>query len=503
MRFPIVTAGRPAVDAWDARLEPMMSNRWRGRVAGALVSGAVATLVRQRVIAGTARRNRHRSETLFAYHAARHKILILGAGFGGMAAALRLDEQVGHRADTSVLIVDRDSALLFTPLLWTVADGRANPNDVVVPIRAFQRGRAFHLLHASVEGIDLDRREVHTSAGNRPYDYLVIALGSVTAVPALPGLRERALRFHTPADAMELRNHLIDALENAHHAVDAQERREWLTFVVGGGGDTGVELAATIRNYLHVGLLAEYPWLADEQPRVVVVGRAQRLVPMSSPLTSAAVERTLRKEGVEVWTDVAIEGVTEREVQTSRGAIPARTLFWAAGITAPPVVRDLPVEHARNGAVLVDETLRVPGRAEVFVVGDSAWAFDGVSGDPTPPTAQAAGHMGRYVADAMAGLIAGRHPAPFRFVTRGRLALLGHRTGVAEVFGRAIDGLPAWLLWHGYYLSAIPAWRNRIRLLINWLLAELTGRETAQLRLGPSAGVAEAGAAREPSQVAS
>jgi NADH dehydrogenase len=224
---------------------------------------------------------------------------------------------------------------------------------------------------------------------------------------------------------------------------------------------------------------------------------------MSSPVTSAAVERILEEEGVEVWTDVAIEGATEREVQTSRGAIPTRTLFWAAGITAPPVVRDLPVEHARNGAVLVDETLRVPGRAEVFVVGDSAWAFDGVSGDPTPPTAQAAGHMGAYAAEAIAGLIAGEQPKPFRFVTRGRLALLGHRTGVAEVFGLAFDGLPAWLLWHGYYLSTIPVWRNRIRLLTNWVLAGLTGRETAQLRLGSSAADAEAGVAREPSKVAS
>jgi NADH:ubiquinone reductase (H+-translocating) len=480
-----------------------MSNRWRGMVAGALVSGGVAALVRRQTTARSRRRNHHQSETVFAYHAAPHKILILGAGFGGMAAALRLDEQLGGRSDTSVLVVDRDSALLFTPLLWTVADGRADPNDVVVPIRAFQRGRAFHLLHASVEEIDLDRREVRTSAGTRPFDYLVIALGSVTAVPALPGLRERAWRFHTPADAMELRNHLIDALENAHHTVDAQERREWLTFVVGGGGDTGVELAATIRNFLQFGLLAEYPWLADERPRVVVVGRAQRLVPMSSPTTSAAVERVLREEGVEVWTDVAIEGATEREVQTSRGAIPARTLFWAAGITAPSVVRDLPVEHARNGAVLVDETLRVPGRPEVFVVGDSAWAFDGVSGDPTPPTAQAAEHMGEYAAEAIAGLIAGQQPIPFRFVTRGRLALLGHRTGVAEVVGLAFDGLPAWLLWHGYYLSAIPVWRNRIRLLTNWLLAGLTGRETAQLRLGSSSGDGGVGVAREPSQVAS
>jgi NADH dehydrogenase len=466
-----------------------MRVRWQGIAAGALAAtGVIAT---RRARGRIARQHRHRSESLLAYHAARQKILILGAGFGGLAAALRLDERLGSRSDVSVLAIDRDSAMLFTPLLWTVADGRAGPNDVVVPVRAFQRGRRFHLLHAEVEGIDLDRREVRTSAGVRPYDFLVIALGSVTAVPPLPGLRERALRFHTPADALELRNHLIDALEQAHQAVDAEERREWLTFVVGGGGDTGIELAATILNYLEAGLLAEYPWLADERPRVVVVGRAERLVPMSSPVTSSMVENVLQREGIEVWTGVAIEGVTERAVQTSRGPIPARTLFWAAGITAPQVVRELPVEHARNGALLVDGTLRVPGRPEVFVVGDSAWAHDAKTDEPTPPTAQAAEHMGAYVAEAISALIAGRQPGPFRFETRGRLALLGHRFGVAEILGRSFDGLPAWLLWHAYYLLKIPSWRNRIRLLATWSLAGLTGRETAQLRLGTSAGAAE------------
>src|SRR3954466_9864996 len=317
-----------------------MRERWHALAAGSLAALGIFAVRR-----GSGRNTSqifHRSETLFGYSAARHKILILGAGFGGLATALRSDTRLRQRADASVLVVDRDSALLFTPLLWTVADGRADANDVVVPIRAFQRGRAFHLLHATVEEIDLERREVRTSAGTRPYDYLVIALGSVTAVPSLPGLRERALRFHTPADAMELRNHLIDALENAHHTVDAQERREWLTFVVGGGGDTGVELAATIHDYLEVGLLAEYPWLASERPRIVLVGRADRLVPMSTPATSAMVRKVLTKIGIEVWTGVTIEGVTERAVETSAGPIPARTLFWAAGISAPSVVAGLP-----------------------------------------------------------------------------------------------------------------------------------------------------------------
>ncbi len=384
-----------------------------------------------------------------------------------------------------MLVIDRDNSQIFTPLLWTVADGRANPNNVVVPIRAFQRGRAFHLLQAEVEAIDLDRREVRTSAGVRPYDTLVIALGSVTAIPDLPGLRRHARRFQTATDALELRNHLIDAIETAHRLEDSDARRAWLTFVVGGGGDTGVELAATIHDYLTVGLFAEYPWLADTPPRIVVVGRAERLVPMGMPETSQAVRRLLEAEGIEVWTGAAIDAVTDEAVHTSRGPIPTHTLFWAAGISAPPPVWELPVEHARNGAVIVDDHLRVPEHPEVYVIGDAAWAFDAATGAGVPPTAQAAEHQGRYVAEAIATGLAGGTVGPFRFAPRGHLALLGHRTGVAQVGRFVFTGLPAWTLWHGYYLARIPTWRNRLHLLSDLLLAGLTGRETGQLRLDP------------------
>jgi NADH dehydrogenase len=477
-----------------------MRGRQRGVVATLLGIAAILA-VRQARERSPQQDHTHRS-TLGSYQAARHRVLILGGGFGGLAVAQRLDALLGDRSDVSVLVVDRNSALLFTPLLWTVADGRVNPNDVVVPIRAFQHGRSFHLLHAEVEQIDLERREVQTSAGARPYDSLVIALGSMTAVPDLSGLREHALRFHSPADAMELRNHLIDAVEHAHQTADVGERTEWLTFVVGGGGDTGIELAATIRDYLRSGLLAAYPWLAGEEPRIVVVGRAERLVPMSTPATSARVEQVLQGEGIEVWTGVAIEGLTDRAVQTSRGEIPARTVFWAAGISAPSVVRDLPVDHARNGAILVDERLQVPGHPEVFVVGDAAWAYDGVTGEPAPPTAQAAEHMGAYAGEVIAGLIDERPTPPFQFQTRGRLALLGHRTGVAEIAGLVFTGIPAWLLWHVYYLSKIPSWRNRVRLVTDLLLAGLTGRETALLRL-ESAGASSANISGEAERASS
>lgn len=426
---------------------------------------------------------RHTSQTATEYEDAAHRVLIVGAGFGGLMVARDLDRLIGADQGVSVLVVDRNNSMLFTPLLWIVADGRADPNTVVVPIRDFQRGRRFHVLQAAVDAIDLERRVVTTSAGERHYDSLVLALGSHTALPDLPGVREHARIFGTPANAVELRNRLIDAVEAAHNALDPEERREWLTFVISGGGDTGIELAAVISTYLRGGLFREYPWLANAPVRVVVVGRANRLVPMSEPVTSEAVRGELEREGVEVLTGVSVTGVTERAVQTSHGAIPARTLFWAAGITAPAVVRSLPVAHGPNGALLVDEKLRLPDHPEVSVVGDCAWAFDAVTGMPLPPTAQAAEHMGAYVAQRIGNTLAGRESPPFHFVTRGHLALLGRRTGVGRVGRVVVTGMPAWLLWHAYYLSHIPSWRNRARLILDLLLSAIAGRETGELRL--------------------
>jgi NADH dehydrogenase len=430
------------------------------------------------------RRSEHVSQTEESYRSAGTRILILGAGFGGLAAALKLDQQLRPSDDISVLAVDRNNDMLFTPLLWTVANGRTSPNNVVVPIRDFQKGRRFHVLHAEIESIDLDRREVRTSGGSRPYDILVIALGSHTAVPDLPGLREHALPFHTPADALQLRNHLIDAIEAAHQVDDPVERQEWLTFVVGGAGDTGIELAAIIHDYIITGLFKEYPWLADAPVRVVVVGRAERVLPMSDPRTSHLVRQTLEQEGIEVLTGRSITGVEETAVKTSSEVIPARTLFWAAGTTAPDVIRQLPVQHARNGAIIVDDHLRITGYPDVYVIGDSAWGYDSATNEPVPPTAQAARQQGYYVGKAIATEYANRRALPYRYTTLGHLALLGHYTGVAEVGRIAFTGLAAWIFWHLAYLQRNPSWVRRVRLVVDWLLSGILGRETGQLRLG-------------------
>lgn len=425
----------------------------------------------------------HVNATEESYRAAGHRILILGAGFGGLTTALELEKALDRKSDTSVLVVDRDNSQMFTPLLWTVASGRTNPNNVVVPIRTFQRHRSFHAMQAEVEHIDLDRREVHTSAGVRPYDQLVIALGRQTVIPDLPGLRERALTFQSAGDAVELRNQLIDAIEAAHNATDPEERRAWLTFVVSGGGDTGVELAATIHEYLSAGLFARYPWLREEPARVVLVSRSDRLVPASTPKSSELVRKELERQGIEVLTSTSVEAATDRMVVTTAGRISARTLFWAAGTSAPAIVRDLPAKHARNGSLIVDDHLRLVDYPEVYAIGDAAWVVDPASGQGVPPTAQAAEGQAKYIAQSIAADLKGQEYRPYEYKTLGHLALLGKRTGVATVGPLTFSGFPAWVVWHGTYLLRIRSWRKRIRLLDDWFLAEIIGRETSQLRL--------------------
>jgi NADH dehydrogenase len=434
-------------------------------------------------------RPEHISESEQAFLQARTRVVVLGAGFGGLAAALSLDRLIGDQAGVSVLVIDRNNRTLFNPLLWTVADGRTSPDDVVVPIRDLQRGRRFHVLQAEVQGIDLNRREVHLDAGVRPYDYLVIALGSITSLPPVPGV-ERALPFRSPGDALSLRDHLIDAVEAAHRATTEAERSAWLTFIVTGGGDTGVELAGAIQSYLARGLLKEYPWLAQGggQPafRVVIVGRQPRLVPMGETSESEATQRILEQQGIEVHTVTAVEAIRPGVVVTSRGEIPAHTIFWAAGIAPSPVLRDLPVEHNKGGVLAVDDHLRLPEHPEVYVVGDAGWIYD-AEGKPLPPTAQAAEHAGDYAGKAIAAAMRGdAAPEAFRFRPLGHLSLLGPGQALGTIGPLHVAGRLAWLLWHAYYLYRMPSLKRQVSLVVSWLLAWVFGREVAEMRVTPA-----------------
>ena len=455
----------------------------RSSLIGALLGVATAMLVPRLRARRSRHTHKHQSETPAEYERAGTRILVLGGGFGGVKTVLELDRRLHNRPNIATLLVSRETGELFVPLLWTLADGRSGANHVTVPLRSLQKGRTFHVLNAEVTAIDLDRRVVETTVGPRSYDTLVIALGSVTSMPPIPGLREYAHRFRSPADALQLRNQIVNAVEGAHTITDAKEREALLTFVVAGGGDTGTELAAAINDFLRNTLAHQYPWLFDVPPRVAIVERAKRILPLASADVAMRVQRALEASGIELYTGAAIERVTSNAVYAGDTVIPACNVFWAAGVNAPDVVRALPVPHAPNGAVIVNNHLRIPNYPNVYVIGDAAWANDGVTGRPVPALAQAAEHEARYVARAIVAELDAKPLPPFHFTKLGEMTLLGKRNAVAEIGPFVVTGEPAWLLWHAYYLSHIGSWRNRLLLAADWTLAAALGPETGELRL--------------------
>jgi len=407
------------------------------------------------------------------YDAADIRILVLGGGFAGHMAARTLAAQLRSVERVAILLVNRDDAMLYTPLLWKVAAGEIPARDAVIPYHDVDQG--FAVLTAEVEKIDLERRQVRTSAGVHPYDVLVVALGSVPAVPDLSDVRRNALTFHTLSDAVGVRARLRKAVEAARDEPDPAERRALLTAAVVGGGDTGVELAATMREYLTSAVRRRLPGAPADLVRVVLLEREARLMPFGPPAVSATLQQILESQGVEIRLNEAVTGVEPGVLMTSRGAVPARTIVWATGVRAPDVVRRLPGRHAVNGAVLVDSYLRLPGYPDVYVIGDAA-AIYGRADALVPATAQAAEGEGRYAAMVIARALAGYEIRPYRYTTRGHLTLLGRRNGLAEVGPATIAGLPAWLLWHGYYLSRLPAGRRRASLATDLALGSLRRR---------------------------
>ena len=453
-------------------------------LAVAAVGAAGLAVARRR----SSRRRRHTTQDVQEWEHAQTKILIVGAGFGGVAAALALDRRLRSDPSASILLVDRGNAQLFVPLLWTVAQGRANAEDVLVPLRSHQRGRSFHILHADVQRVDLERRTVTTSAGDRTYDRLIIALGSVTTIPdKVPGAREHALVFRSPADAMQLRNRIIDALEGAHQSVDVATRRAWLTFVVIGGGDTGTELAATMNDFARHAMEKEYPWLVDDPIRVVVVEAENRLSPLSAEATSRRIRESLERRGIIVHTGTNVERVGGDGVYAGDLMIPTHTVYWSAGISPPQLIRDIDAEHAKNGALLVDERLRVRGKSDVYAIGDNAWAVDSESGQAVPALAQAAEREASYVAGAIAAGLHGTVPKPFRFKKLGQMTLLGNYDAVAEIGNVTFTGPFAWFLWHAYYAMHLGSGRTRVHLVTAWFMAALFGRDTSEIPLNARA----------------
>lgn len=412
-------------------------------------------------------------------------ILILGAGFGGLNTARELARLLPREDLGRILLVDQNNYLLFTPMLAEVASGELDPLDIVASPRRLTRRIEFQ--QGWVESIDLKTRTVHfgeDSQGKRRAlhtDQLVIALGSVSNFHGIPGLEEHSLSMKSVGDAEAIRNRVLATLELANWEEDSAARREILTFVVGGGGFTGVETMAAL-NDLARETAKEYPRISPDDITTYLIHHGERLLEELPADLAAFTHRKLEERGVRVLlkTKIAAAGSNFIAVEGGR-RIGTRTIIWAGGVAPNPLIETLDCQRGRHGGIAVDACCAVPDRAGVWAIGDCAEIPKPDGKGTYAPTAQNATREGALVARNIVAALCGAKPKPFTFEAIGELALVGRHAGVAQIWGVQFSGLPAWAMWRAIYLSKMPGMAQRSRILLDWMLDFAFGRNIAEV----------------------
>jgi putative oxidoreductase len=404
-------------------------------------------------------------------------VVILGGGFGGLAAARGL-----RYAPCRVTLLDQHNYHLFQPLLYQVATAWLSPAEIATPLREMFRAQAnVRVLLGKVTGVDAVLRTIALGETRLAYDFLIIATGARHSyfghddwAPAAPGLKGIE-------DALDIRRRLLFAFEAAESSQDEAERRAWITFIIIGGGPTGVELAGAIAELARHGLTREFRTFDPATARIVLVQAADRVLPTFPPSLSTAAERSLAALGVEVLTSRNVKTVDVSGADVAGEWIPARTVMWAAGVAASPSADWLGAEADLAGRVRVGPDLRLPGRPEIFVIGDTA-VCNAWHGRPAPGLAPAAKQGGAYAARAIRAALVGRPaPPPFRYRHYGSLATIGRQAAVADFGGIRVRGAAAWWLWGAAHIAFLIGMRNRITVLASWLWAYLTFRRGSRL----------------------
>jgi NADH dehydrogenase len=411
------------------------------------------------------------------------RIVILGGGFGGMAAARELERALPRDANVDVTLVNRENFFLFTPMLHEVAASDLDLATIVSPLRRLlKRTRLFI---GTVEDIDVGTQTVtvaHAGGQHRhelPYDHLVVALGAVTNFYDIPGLAERAVTMKSLGDAIGLRNQLIAQLEEADFECAGTERRPLLTVLVAGGGFAGVETVAAVNDFVREAIRF-YPNITQQDVRVAVVHPGAFLLPELGQELGVYTQTRLAERGVAVMLNTRVTGVNGSRTVLSNGLeVDARTVVWTAGISANPMLDCLPCERSR-GRLVVNAFLQSTTTPNVWGVGDCASITDPATGQPYPPTAQHALREGACVARNIAAELAGKPKTAFSFSTIGLLAAIGRRTGVANVLGFKFSGFIAWWLWRTIYLAKLPRFEKKVRVALDWTLDILFAKDLVQ-----------------------
>jgi NADH dehydrogenase len=412
----------------------------------------------------------------------RPHVVIVGAGFGGLAVARHLE-----KLPVEVTLIDRQNYTTFQPLLYQVATSGLNAADVAHPVRGlFHRQRNLHVQRGEVTGVDWDRRHVRLADDRTvAFDHLVLAVGAVATWFGVPGAAEHATPLYTLDDAVQVRNHVLERFEAADADPALVDTGE-LTFVVVGGGPTGVETAGALAELFSVVFRRDYPALNVGRARVILVeARDHLLAPFHAASRRAALD-TLRARQVEVRLDETVAEVAPDHVRFVSGEVlPTRTVIWAAGVRAHPLAAALGLPTNRSGRVEVDDDLSVPGHAGVWAVGDVAAPLDHRGHGPLPQLAPVAMQSGAHVARQIGRTLEGRPTQPFRFHDKGTMATIGRRSAVAELPGRIrLRGTIAWFAWLGLHLLYLAGVRNRLSVLLNWAWGYLTWDRGPRLIFG-------------------
>jgi NADH:ubiquinone reductase (H+-translocating) len=409
------------------------------------------------------------------------KIVIVGAGFAGMNAAKRLRNCPG----IDVTVIDRENHHLFQPLLYQVAMAALSPADIAVPIRTLLIAPNVRVIKSVAQRVDLAKRRVLTETGEFPYDYLLLACGAQHAYfgheewePFAPGLKNLP-------QATEIRRRVLEAFEAAERETSIESRRPFLTFVVVGGGPTGVELAGAIGEMSRYTLARDFRSIDPRQTRVVLVEAGSRILSTFDAKLAARAMRDLESLGVQVWTGAAVTNVTAEGVTIGNEKLAAATVLWAAGVKASDIGSTLGVPLDRAGRVVVGPDLTIPGHPDVFVVGDMAHA-ESADGKPLPGVALVAMQQGIYFASLVKRSVQSSSStrAPFRYFDLGAMATIGRSRAIAE-FGRMrLTGWFAWWFWLLVHIYRLSGFRNRLSVLIQWAWSYLTFGRGARLIVG-------------------
>jgi len=421
------------------------------------------------------------------------RVVIVGAGFGGLTAAIELGKLVEDDPSFELTLLDRVNFHLFTPMLYQVATGLIEPGHIAYPIRNIARkhGFAFHEVHVSA--IDMDRRVVVADDGEFPYDVLVLTVGSTTNYFGNASIQEHASSLKTLRDAVSIRNKVIDAFERADVETDPERRRADLTFIVVGGGATGVELMGSLRTLIWNGLLQNYPEVDPAEVRLILAEGSPRVLNGFDPWMSETAARHLTEKGVDVRVATRVTEVSPEGIRLKDGDfIPAKTVIWAAGVSPSPLTTSLDVEKGKDGRIVVDEHLRAKGLTDLYAIGDCAWfPIAEEDGKPAPPNAQTAVREAPIAAHNIVATVRGQPLRAYHYSNEGNLVALGQNDGVVVARGLQLEGVAAWLVWRGFYLVELMGFKNRVQVLTDWFSAYFVSRNTAKLDVGAGPSIAE------------